>query len=390
MEKLIVIITYLSNPYLSFAVSGLFTFSIVLFYLDDWKLSDNKIIKYLQIFSFVSTIFIIIITAYYITIFTDVISYIKDNDNNVNFHAHGHITLDKDAAKAVGQGLSTIGSQWGLGATMVGVSAAVGKAIAKSGMPPLQKAGVIVASSIIGGVGHSAISAANREGVRGTGNTTTPSDSYVNKLIDDSHVSPLQDLLFQEEILNYTCLSLVYILIIQLIFKLYFKNTIRFNLSKLLGDNFNTKLELYGNKIINLNKQMSIIWIWLIFVILIFGLGVNTYVLYKLLMNLDSFIEGYISFNPNFNKNNLHTPDMSIQDKLWNLNIANYISIFSIVFLMLLISLKFHYNKNVNNSYIWLILLVFIIILIFTGFTYGDLYANINNYVDMYINLKKK
>jgi hypothetical protein len=184
-------------------------------------------------------------------------------NDNVNLHAHGHITLDKDAGKAIGQGLSTIGSQFGLGATMVGVSPAVGKAINKSSMPLLQKAGLIVGASIIGGIGHSTITAANRDGVRAENaiNSASNTDigSYVSKLVNNSHISPLQELLFNGEAMNYVCLGIVYILIIQLMFKLYFKNNINLNFSKLLGNDYNTKLEYYLNKTIRLNKQRSVV-----------------------------------------------------------------------------------------------------------------------------------
>jgi hypothetical protein len=59
--------------------------------------------------------------------------------------------------------------------------------------------------------------------------------------------------------MSYICLSIIYVLIIQLIFKLYFKDKINFNFFKLLSNNINSKLEFYINKIISLNKQMSFI-----------------------------------------------------------------------------------------------------------------------------------
>jgi len=201
-------------------------------------------------------------------VFTYFINYVKDSND---VHLHGHVSIDKETGKAIGQGMSqglnTIGSQLGLGATIAGVSTAVGKAVAKSGMPPLQKAGVIVASGILSGIGHSRISTVNRRSVyedntnvsTSTSSTNTGVDSHINKLVDDSHVSPLQELLSDGEIMSYTCLGVMYILIIQLVFKLYFKEEINLNLSKLLGNSTNDKLELYINKIIKLNKQMSIV-----------------------------------------------------------------------------------------------------------------------------------
>ena len=84
-------------------------------------------------------------------VFFDIIYCINDND----IHLHGHVSLDKGAGQAIGQGISTVGTQIGLGASIVGVSGAVGKAVTKSGMPPLQKAGFILGSGLVAGIGHS-------------------------------------------------------------------------------------------------------------------------------------------------------------------------------------------------------------------------------------------
>jgi len=195
----------------------------------------------------------------------DMICYANDKDINL----HGHISIGKEGAKAIGQGISTIGSQIGLGATILGVSIAVGKAVTKASLPPLQKAGFLVGSGLAASLGHSMISTLNRSQVlsenintstaSSTTSTATIINSNISKFIDDSQSSTLQDLLFQLEAMDYVCLSLIYILIIQLVFKLYFKDNVNLNLSKLLGNNINNKMEFYLNKIIKLNKQMSII-----------------------------------------------------------------------------------------------------------------------------------
>lgn len=399
MEKAIIIITYLSNSYLPFLISGLFTFSLVLFYLEDWKLSENIVIKTIQIFTFISTFFIIIVFAYYITILGDIVNYIKDNDTNVHFH--GHVSVDKETGKAIAQGmnqgLSTIGSQIGLGATMVGVSTVVGKAVAKSGMPPLQKAGIIVASSVIGGIGHSAISSMNRRSVYEENITPTTSlsntniNSHINKLIDDSHISPLQELFFDGEIINYTCLTIVYILTIQLIFKLYFKDTINLKSFKSLDDNFRMKLEFYFNKIIKLNKQMSIVWIWFGLVVIMFALGLNAYIINDISINLDSYINIHNKFNIHIIENiNVINRFKDIKYLLTNLQIINYISIISLILLNLFIIFKFHLNKSISNIFVWLMLVILLFTLALSAYIFGDLYSHINDYVNTYINLRNK
>jgi hypothetical protein len=185
----------------------LFTISCIFFYLNSFKLSNIIWIKHIQIFIMFMCLYSFFY-AYNKTIFIDIIHNAKDINNDVNIHTHDHVTIDKDGAKAVGQGLNTIDCQWGLGATMVGVSGAVSKAIAKGGMPPLQKAGLIVGASILSGLGHSRISALNRSDIAAENITTTfvsstNIGSHVNKLVDDSHISPLQESLFYGDLYNH-------------------------------------------------------------------------------------------------------------------------------------------------------------------------------------------
>ncbi len=93
-----------------FISAFLITSSLTLFYLEDFKLSNIRLIKYIQIFSFVCIPFYII--YYMFNIFnpslTDLITYMADN-KDVNLH--GHVKIDKEAGKAIGQGLQTIGTQ---------------------------------------------------------------------------------------------------------------------------------------------------------------------------------------------------------------------------------------------------------------------------------------
>jgi hypothetical protein len=72
----------------------------------------------------------------------------------------------------------------------------------------------------------------------------------------------LQKLLFDIYGINATCLRLILILIRHIIFK--FNKYIKVNLSSVLGTKFIKSLEYYVNKIIVLNKEMSILYIWLI------------------------------------------------------------------------------------------------------------------------------
>ena len=92
--------------------------------------------------------------------------------------------------------------------------------------------------------------------------------------------------------------------IIQILFKIHFKDSIIFNLSWIIGDKFNKILEFYINKIIALNKKMSTIYIWLIIIILLAGLYTSIYAIHDLYINIDSYINVHINKkNKNENEN---------------------------------------------------------------------------------------
>lgn len=286
--------------------------SLALFYLDDFKLSKSSFIKYLQILCFICILIYPIICYYFLDDFFNIILYLDDNSKD-SVNLHGHVNLDKDAAKVINKGLSTIGSQIGLGASIAGMSTAVAKGIAKSSMPPLQKASIIVASGLITGFGHSVISNINRNNIMkddlsyASSNASTNISSSnninsdINKFINNNNesISPLENLIFDIEALNYICLSLVIILIIQITFKFFFPKNVTLNLSKLFGININNSLEYYLNKIIKLNKDMSNIYMWLILILLLIGLSLSGYASSELCNNIDSYVDVYNSLKNN-------------------------------------------------------------------------------------------
>jgi hypothetical protein len=211
--------------------------------------------KLVQIFSFAGMFFLLVLTMCNTYNLQDIICFAKDNTVDL----HGHVSMDKDAGKYIGQGLNTIGTNIRLGASMAGIASAVSKGIAKSSMPPLQKAGIIMAGTISGGFAHSIITTVNIKNISNVHNNYIYSN--INKFIDDSSLSSLQTLLFDIEGLNITCLSLIILLIIQIIFKLHLKDNITLKFSSIFGEKFNSSLEYYINKIISLNKKMSSIYI---------------------------------------------------------------------------------------------------------------------------------
>lgn len=67
----------------------------------------------------------------------------------------------------------------------------------------------------------------------------------------------MQVLLFDIYSINATCLSLILILIIKIIFKFNFNKYVKVNFSSVLATKFNNSMEYYVNKIIVLNKKFQ-------------------------------------------------------------------------------------------------------------------------------------
>jgi hypothetical protein len=181
--------------------------NLIILYLDDFKLSFNNKIRYFQIVSLIFLFFLIIIIIFSSVNTYDFIFYAKDK-----IDLHGHVSIDKEGAKAIGQGLNTIGSQIGLGASIVGIGGAVGKCLAKSSMPPMQKASLVIGSGLITGLGHSMISSINRYNTSSINNVSKDNISTeVSKFMASSSDSPLETILFDIEAISYLCLGFAYI-----------------------------------------------------------------------------------------------------------------------------------------------------------------------------------
>ena len=121
-------------------------FSLVNFYLGDFLLSDKNIIKCLQIFS---VFYLLICTLYfyynlenYLKSFNLIVHVSdKSNSGSETVSISGNINIGKEAGYEINNGISSLGHNIGLAATVGGVSAAVGKGIAKSSLPLFKKQG---------------------------------------------------------------------------------------------------------------------------------------------------------------------------------------------------------------------------------------------------------
>lgn len=162
------------------------TISFILFYLDNFQLSKNILLKYTQIIYFFLILLFCFLFIYDYVASTNIILSVADMNNNIGTHVNinGHVNVnDKEA-----------GQSWALTGAMVGVGGAVEKAIAKSPIPPLQKATVIVGASVIGGISQVATNYFNK-GLAGVGKSNTNIDNNISKFIDDSEFNPLQGVL---------------------------------------------------------------------------------------------------------------------------------------------------------------------------------------------------
>ena len=273
--------------------------NIVIFYMDDFALSNNKYIRTSQILTPIWLLLIAVIFFYLnILIFNDgplplFLGEDKTTNNTVNIG--GSIEMNKDAAEVIGRNI-------GIAGTIAGVSGAVGKAIAKSSLPPLQKAGIVVGSGIAGGAIHVGTSVLNR--VVNTSSNTPPtsiiisSNNGVNKLIPGSEYSDLMLLILSIDTLTCVCLGFITILFMMILFKFYLnEDKVKMNLSSLIGDKMNNNLNYYLIKLIKLNKKTktSSLYIFIIFVLLFIILIFDCYFITELYNNLDKFVDLHIN-----------------------------------------------------------------------------------------------
>lgn len=116
-------------------------------------------------------------------------------------------------------------------------------------------------------------------------------NSNISKLIDDYISSPLLDLLHNIQTLDYICITLIYILFIQFMFKFYIKQDTKIKLSNILGTKINNNLNYYFNTVVILNKKVSNIYIFVIFLLLILILFFNLYITNELISDLGNYVE---------------------------------------------------------------------------------------------------
>lgn len=295
----------------------LFFYSLILFILDEWKFSENKFIKYLQIFIF-SFLTIYFIHLYWNNYSSDIIAFnivpedIKEISNKTDVTLKGKIVLDKEAANQVAQGISSLGTNIGLAASIGTIAGSVGKGIGKSSLPPVQKAGIIMAGGLIGAILHVGGSAMNsqrhavsslksvnnkEESINTLNNISVQAtDNNINKFISSNTLdSPLETLLYCINSLSIIALWLLIIISIQILFRYYLKDKpeLKF-LSFILPD----KREKIINSIytlIHINKNINIIYVILAITILFICIISICYFSLELTNNINDYVDVFIN-----------------------------------------------------------------------------------------------
>lgn len=79
-----------------------------------------------------------------------------------------------------------------------------------------------------------------------------------------------------------------------------------------------------------------------------------------------------------------------IEDALFNLGVANYLSLGIIISLIILLLLIFHFNKKLSVIYIRFLITILIITLAYFAYTSDELYINLDSYVNIYNNIQKE
>ena len=284
----------------------LFFFFLTIFCLNEFKLSDNKLIKYFQIIIFILFILyiicsIIIIYFGYYNLFNDNILKVNSEDITIK----GKIVLDKEAGAEVAKGISTLGSNIGLGTCVGTMAGGVAKTIAKSPLPPVQKAGLVIGAGVIGAIIHAGATAINTQ-LRAEHYVNQSSVSTnqnilpkgVNKFIgsiDDN--TPLEILLQCICALNSICIWLIVVLFMQVLFKIYISDKPKLKLIDYILPYYSENIKIYIYKLIKLNKNMNIFYsVFAVILLLICLLG-SIYFSWELYKNISSYVDVYIVYH---------------------------------------------------------------------------------------------
>lgn len=152
--------------------------------------------------------------------------------------------------------------------------------------------------SVVGGVVHviaSAINHNNTQSNKGFYVNKPSNNGNINNLLDINIDSPLEILLQCINILSDTSLFFIFILSLQLFYKIYVSDKPELKwLEFIFSSTYSNKIRTKVYKIIKLNKDMNMIYIVIILVLLIISMCAISYTSLELINNLEKYINVYI------------------------------------------------------------------------------------------------
>ena len=284
----------------------LFFFFLTIFYLDDFKFSNNKLIKYSEIFFFILFVFYIILLTIYILLnydlLNDIIFHIKADDikntlDKNDITLKGKIVLDKEAGAEIAKGLFSVGSNVGLAACVGALTAGASKTLLKSSLPPVQKIALLGASGVLGGAIHTGASAINAQ-THMANNTNVKAKQLpnnVNSLLEyGDNTSPLEILLKSISVIDTISIWLFVIIFIQFFFIIYITDKPRLKLIDYFFPSNSNNIRGYIYKLIKIYKNMSKIYIIIAPILLFISILASTYFAFELHNNIASYVDVYI------------------------------------------------------------------------------------------------
>lgn len=308
----------------------LFFFVLALFTLDGYKFSKNKIIKYLQVVAFSLFIIYLFYRFYYENPFGLQILSLNPEDSKIHTDIvlKGKVVLDRNAGAEIAEGISSLGINVGFAATVGALAGSVSKGVANSSLPPMQKAGVIMAGGLVGAILHVGGSSINAQthvatrvrqpfiNTKNLSDINTTSDILKNPEIKKfmggeatglDMNTPLEVLLWCISSLSAVSLMLIVIIIVQITFRYFITDQSKLNFIDNLmvlvrvAPSTRDKIKSYVIKLVNLNKSVNLIYLVLaIIFLLVATLGINYFSL-ELLSNINDYVNVFCHIKNNGN-----------------------------------------------------------------------------------------
>jgi hypothetical protein len=325
-------LSLLNNDIFCLLFGFVFSFLIITFLLDNREFSKNRIICILQktLFIFILLFLLfVILNFFYLNYFnsiecmsdrsiTDIINSdsinnnlktISDKSNNelsVNGNLTGILNLSKEAGQEIAKGINSGVSNLGLGASIGGTAAAAAKIASGS---PLQKLAIVTLGAATGGIIHVAATSTNRAISETILNNKSnlensspispisPSSIYESNFFDSLSNNPVESLILSIQYLQLISLSLIFLLIVLLLFKYIANKNFEFKfINKIFSHPYNSKIIFIFQKLIKIWSTSSIINIILIIILLLINMFASIYYMGILINNFEDFCTLYLKY----------------------------------------------------------------------------------------------